>query len=148
LLTKTTFMNGFNRYVILADDDNDDIVLMEEAFNRKKLPEKLVSVKNGDELIKHLYAINDKRRWPRLILLDLNMPGKNGRETLVELKAHPYLKTIPVVIYSTTNDHKEIKECYELGANSYVVKPAAFEKLLRTVEIIQAYWCQTAVVSF
>ena len=139
-------MQGSYRYVLLADDDKDDVVLMEEAFYRKGVTEKLASVKDGNELLKYLYALNDRSKWPRLILLDLNMPGKGGRETLIELKQHHSLKMIPVVIYSTTSDQSEIKQCYELGANSYVVKPAAFEKLLHAVDNIRSYWCQTAAV--
>lgn len=139
-------MPGSYRYVLLADDDKDDVVLMEEAFYRKGVTEKLVSVKDGDELLTYLYALNDSSKWPRVILLDLNMPGKGGRETLAELKQHRSLKTIPVVIYSTTSDQTEIKQCYELGANSYVVKPSGFEKLLITVENIHSYWFQTAAV--
>jgi CheY-like chemotaxis protein len=142
------FMHSMNRYVLIADDDSDDIILMEEAFRRKKITEKLVSVRNGFALLNHLYSITDSAEWPKLILLDLNMPLKNGRDTLTEIKQDPLLKKIPVVIYSTTDNQQEIKRCYELGANSYVVKPSAFEQILSTVEAIHNYWCQTASVAF
>ena len=141
-------MNVSDRYVLIADDDKDDIDLMEEAFRRKKIAEKLVSVQNGIELLNHLHSISDGSQWPQFILLDLNMPEKDGRETLIEIKQHASLKKIPVIIYSTTDDRREIKECYELGANSYVVKPVIFDKLLHTVEMIHAYWCKTATVAF
>lgn len=141
-------MNNINRYVLIADDDRDDIILMEEAFRRKRIAEELISVNNGYALLNHLYSITDSSQWPQLILLDLNMPLKNGRDTLTELKQDPLLKKIPVIIYSTTDNQQEIKRCYELGANSYVVKPAAFEQILATVEAIHTYWCQTASVAF
>jgi len=141
-------MYGSHRYVLFADDDKDDISLMEEAFRKKNITEKLVSVQNGNELLNYLYSINGNNKLPQLILLDLNMPAKGGKETLAELKQHASLKTIPVIIYSTSDNPIEIKECYKLGANSYVVKPTTFDKLLQTIEVIHSYWCKTATVSF
>jgi len=141
-------MDISSRYVLIADDDKDDIALIEEAFRRKNINEKLVSVHNGTELLNHLYSISDSSQWPQIILLDLNMPEKDGRETLIEIKQHASLKKIPVIIYSTTDDRREIKKCYELGANSYVIKPVVLEKLLYTVEMIHAYWNKTATVAF
>jgi len=74
------------------------------------------------------------------MLLDLNMPKKDGREVLKELKLHPELKKIPVVIFSTTNNEQEMRRCYELGANSYITKPNSFENLLKTVAALRSYW--------
>jgi CheY-like chemotaxis protein len=79
-------------------------------------------------------------------LMDLNMPKKNGREALQELKQHPIYKSIPVIVYTTTKNEQEIRRCYELGANSYVVKPARFEALLKVVEDIRSYWFNTVSI--
>jgi CheY-like chemotaxis protein len=84
--------------------------------------------------------------FPGFILLDLNMPKKDGREVLKELKQHHLYKRIPVVIFTTTNNEAEIKRCYELGANTYVVKPANFDMLLSVLSDIRNYWLQTASI--
>ena len=77
------------------------------------------------------------------MLLDLNMPKKDGREVLKEIKLHPTLKKIPVIIFSTTNNELEMKRCYELGANSYITKPNSFECLIKTVAALRSYWTQS-----
>ncbi len=141
-------MNQTDWYVLMADDDKDDIVLVEEVFRQKKIREKLVGVTSGYALLDYLDAAVNTDRWPRLILLDLNMPGKNGIETLITIKERPRLKKIPVVIFSTSCDYSEIARCYELGANSYVIKPVGFDKLQYTIEMIHAYWCKTVSVAF
>jgi CheY-like chemotaxis protein len=74
------------------------------------------------------------------------MPKKSGREALQEIKQHPVFKTIPVIVYTTTKNESEIKRCYELGANTYIVKPARFEALLKVVEGIRSYWLTTASI--
>src|SRR5690606_7056081 len=78
--------------------------------------------------------------FPRFVLLDLNMPKKDGREVLKEIKQDPQLQQIPVVIFSTTNNEQEMRRCYELGANSYITKPNSFEALVRTVAALRSYW--------
>ena len=75
-------MNSINRYVILAEDDEDDLSLLKEAFQRKQIKEELISVRDGNELLKNLYSIEDGNKWPQFILLDLNMAGKNGRDAV------------------------------------------------------------------
>ncbi len=107
-------------------------------------------MENGVELLKFLNDIsqNSSREsvFPGFILLDLNMPKKSGREVLQEIKQHPVFKTIPVIVYTTTKNESEIKRCYELGANTYIVKPARFEALLKVVEGIRSYWLTTASI--
>jgi CheY-like chemotaxis protein len=83
---------------------------------------------------------------PGFILLDLNMPKKDGREVLMEIKQHPVFKKIPVIVFTTTKNEIEIKRCYELGANSYIVKPISFDALLKVIENIRSYWFQTASI--
>ena len=107
-------------------------------------------VENGIELLKFLYSIEEKnpkeRHYPSFILLDLNMPKKDGREALKEIKQHPIFKKIPVIIFTTTKSENEIRRCYELGANTYIVKPVSFDALIKVVEDIREYWFNTASI--
>jgi CheY-like chemotaxis protein len=137
-------------FILIAEDDADDRFLLQTAFDEKGFNDKIEFVENGVELIKYLDAIATKNTeeasYPGFILLDLNMPKKNGREALQELKQHPIFKSIPVIVYTTTKNEMEIRRCYELGANSYIVKPARFEALLKVVEDIRTYWLHTASI--
>jgi CheY-like chemotaxis protein len=137
--------------ILIAEDDADDRYLIQTAFDEKGYSEKIDFVENGVELLNYLDSIyQDKRteekNYPGFILLDLNMPKKDGREVLKELKQHPVFKKIPVIIFTTTKNELEIKRCYELGANSYVVKPISFDALLKVVENIRSYWFYTASI--
>jgi CheY-like chemotaxis protein len=137
-------------FILVADDDADDRFLIQTAFKENGYNDKIEFVENGVELLKFLNDIsqNSSREsvFPGFILLDLNMPKKSGREVLQEIKQHPLFKTIPVIVYTTTKNESEIKRCYELGANTYIVKPARFEALLKVVEGIRSYWLTTASI--
>ncbi len=136
-------------YIIIAEDDADDRFLLQAAFEENGFADRLQFVENGVEVLEYLDAlkqVDKERRLPRFILLDLNMPKKDGREVLKELKQHPELKKIPVVIFSTTNNEQEMRRCYELGANSYITKPNSFESLLKTVAALRSYWMQTTSI--
>lgn len=137
-------------FILIAEDDADDRFLLQTAFDEKGYSDRIEFVENGVELIKFLEDIlkrnSDGLDFPGFILLDLNMPKKNGREALQELKQHPRFKSIPVIVYTTTKNEQEIRRCYELGANSYVVKPARFESLLKVVEEIRNYWLNTVSI--
>lgn len=138
-------------FILIAEDDADDRFLFKTAFEEKGYEDDIEFVENGIELLKFLYAIEEKkpkeRQYPSFILLDLNMPKKDGREVLKEIKQHPEFKKIPVVVFTTTNSENEIRRCYELGANTYVVKPVSFDSLLKVVEEIRKYWQNAAPVS-
>lgn len=138
-------------FILIAEDDADDRFLFKTAFEEKGYEDDIEFVENGIELLKFLYAIEEKnpkeRHYPSFILLDLNMPKKDGREVLKEIKQHPEFKKIPVVVFTTTNSENEIRRCYELGANTYVVKPVSFDSLLKVVEEIRKYWQNAAPVS-
>lgn len=136
-------------FILIAEDDLDDRFLLQTAFNEKGYNDKLEFVENGVELIEFLTKIqnNDSQySYPYFILLDLNMPKKDGRETLKEIKEHPVFKKIPIVVFTTTKNESEIKLCYELGANTYVVKPESFEGLTRVLQDIRNYWYNSAAI--
>lgn len=136
-------------FILVAEDDADDRFLLQTAFDEKGYSGRLEFVENGIELIAYLNERQnrDKNRYPKFIMLDLNMPGKDGREVLRELKQHEHYKKIPIVIFTTAGSENEIRRCYEMGANSYVVKPLNFNDLLCTIGQIGAYWLDTASVA-
>jgi two-component system response regulator len=138
-----------NTFILIAEDDADDRFLLQAAFEENGFKDTLQFVENGVEIIEYLNNImsgKNSLNFPRFILLDLNMPKKDGREVLKELKQHPELKKIPVVIFSTTNNEQEMRRCYELGANSYITKPNSFESLLKTVAALRSYWTHTGTI--
>lgn len=137
--------------ILIAEDDADDRYLLQTAFMEKGYSEKIDFVENGVELLNYLDNVYTNENLevnalPGFILLDLNMPKKDGREVLKEIKQHPVFKKIPVIVFTTTKNEIEIKRCYELGANSYIVKPISFDALLKVVENIRSYWYQTASI--
>ena len=137
-------------FILIAEDDADDQFLLQTAFSENGYTDRIEFVENSVELLRFLNDIETQSTtetaYPGFIMLDLNMPKKNGREALLEIKQHPVFKTIPVIVYTTTKSEAEIKRCYELGANTYIVKPARFEGLLKTVSDIRRYWLQTASI--
>jgi two-component system response regulator len=139
-----------NIYILVAEDDADDRFLLETAFAENGFKGKLEFVENGVELLEYLRnlksAEGNEHPLPGFILLDLNMPKKDGREVLKEIKEDPRFKKIPVIVFTTTKNENEINRCYELGANTYVVKPVGFENLVRTIEDIRSYWFSTAQI--
>ena len=137
-------------FILIAEDDADDRYLLRSAFEENGYRDKLEFVENGVEMIEYLHKIvagENEAPMPRFILLDLNMPKKDGREVLKEIKQNPVLNKIPIIILSTTNNEQEMRRCYELGANSYITKPNSFESLIKTVAALRSYWVQTTSVS-
>ncbi len=132
--------------ILIAEDDADDRFLIQTAFEEKGFEDKLDFVENGIELMSYLNTAAQKT-IPRIILLDLNMPKKDGREILYELKQHHLFKRIPIIVFTTTKNEKEIRNCYDLGANTYIVKPTSFDGLLSIVEQIHFYWEHAAAIS-
>lgn len=133
-------------FILIAEDDADDRFLLQSAFEENGYGDKLHFVENGLEVIDYLDTLLQSKsevRTPRFILLDLNMPKKDGREVLREIKQHPDFKHIPVIIFSTTNNELEMKKCYDLGANSYITKPNSFESMIKTVAALRSYWIHT-----
>ena len=132
--------------ILIAEDDADDRFLLKAAFEENGFTDKLHFVENGVEVLEFFNTLSregNEAIMPRFILLDLNMPKKDGREVLKELKQNDLLKKIPVIIFSTTNNEHEMRRCYELGANSYITKPNSFENLIKTVAAFRSYWIHT-----
>jgi CheY-like chemotaxis protein len=137
--------------ILIAEDDADDRYLLEAAFDENGFKDKLHFVENGLQVLDFLTALKTNEAmqdWPRFILLDLNMPKKDGREVLREIKQHEVFKKIPVIVFSTTNNEMEMRRCYELGANSYITKPNSFEGLIKTVAALRAYWLFTSSIPY
>ena len=131
--------------ILMADDDEDDILLTQKALNQGKLLNKLYCVRDGEELLDYLFhrgAYTDGAEAPRpgVILLDLNMPKKDGREALKEIKAHPDVKDIPIVVFTTSKAEEDIYRSYRLGVNSFITKPVTFERLVEVMQMLGKYW--------
>ena len=133
--------------ILMADDDEDDRLMTKEALEEARLLNTIDFVHDGVELIQYLknespYEDAGENPRPDLILLDLNMPRKSGREALEEIKADPKLKRIPVVILTTSEADTDIIRSYDLGASSFIVKPVSFDGLVKTMEGLSQYWTQ------
>lgn len=131
--------------ILMADDDPDDRLLVKEAFEENRLINELATVEDGEELMDFLYKrgkFAESTVTPGLILLDLNMPRKSGHEALREIKADPKLRRLPVVILTTSKAEEDIIRSYDLGVNSFIVKPVTFEALVELIKEIDKYWFQ------
>ena len=133
--------------VLVADDDPEDCLLIKDAFNEGLLLNGLRFVEDGEELMDYLrhqgkYKAPTSSPRPGIILLDLNMPKKDGREALKEIKSDPDLKSIPVVILTTSKVEEDILRSYNLGANSYITKPVTFAGLVTAIKTLGKYWLQ------
>jgi CheY-like chemotaxis protein len=131
--------------ILLADDDADDRKLTADAFAENRLANQLHCVEDGEELMDYLhrrgnYETLRNEPLPGLILLDLNMPRKDGREALNEIKSDPDLRRIPIVVLTTSKAEEDIVRSYDLGVNSYVTKPVTFKSLVELVKVLGRYW--------
>jgi CheY-like chemotaxis protein len=131
--------------ILMADDDQDDCLLIKEAFLESSLTNTLRFVEDGEALLDYLfrrgkYADELQFPYPDLILLDLNMPKKDGREALREIKSHPDFRRIPIVILTTSKEEEDIHKSYTLGANSFITKPVSFQGLVEMVRSLGLYW--------
>jgi CheY-like chemotaxis protein len=131
--------------ILIADDDDDDRVLARDALAESRLANDLRFVCDGEELLEYLRRVGkyaDPKLSPRpgLILLDLNMPRMDGREALREIKADPELRSIPVVVLTTSKAEEDIYKTYDLGVNSFISKPVTFEGLVAIMHALRRYW--------
>lgn len=132
--------------ILIADDDADDRMLIEDAFRESRLSNPLAFVENGEELLHYLRCQGKfegrTSPAPRLILLDLNMPKMDGRTALKHLKADPELRRIPVVVLTTSKAEEDILRTYDLGVSSFITKPVTFQGLVDVVRALNSYWIE------
>ncbi len=131
--------------ILMADDDEEDRMLTKEAWETNRSANDFRFVVDGEELMEYLkrrgkYADPADSPCPGLILLDLHMPKKDGREALQEIKAAPQLRRIPVVVLTTSKAEEDVLRSYDLGANSYITKPVTFAGLVRIAKELRKYW--------
>jgi CheY-like chemotaxis protein len=129
----------------MADDDEDDRLMAKEALEEARLTNDLNFVEDGEELMDYLhrrgkFSDPDSSPRPGLILLDLNMPRKDGREALKEIKSDPNLRRIPIVVLTTSKTEEDIYRTHDLGVNSFITKPVAFEGLVEVMKSLAIYW--------
>ncbi len=131
--------------ILLAEDDENDLFFMQRAFNQSQIANPLHHVKDGEDAIAYLKGegeFADRTRFPLpyLILLDLKMPRKNGFEVIQWIREQPGLKRFPIVVLTSSKEDPDINRAYELGANTYLVKPVKFEGLVEMMKTLKLYW--------
>lgn len=133
--------NAKTAKVVIADDDESAVELLREAFERSSLQCELDAVFSGQQLLDYLrkdsLAVEER---PSLILLDLNMPGKDGRQTLTEIKGDPDLRDIPIIIMTSSELEEDIEKSYQSGVNAYLKKPSVFADLVKMTTAIKEFW--------
>lgn len=137
--------------MLLAEDDFDDRYLISEALDESGVENQLYIVENGEDLLDYLKnrgKYNDKEKFPRpgLILLDLNMPLMDGREALAKIKQDPDLKTIPIVVLTTSQADDDVQETYGLGITGFITKPMTFSGLVEIMKSVGNYWFQSVTL--
>jgi CheY-like chemotaxis protein len=133
-------MSDCSRPILLVEDNPVDIDLTRRAFLRQKIGNPVEIARDGEEAVAWIKRWEGGEPRPVLILLDLKLPRVNGLEVLRQLKMHPQFSAIPVVILTTSSEDSDVKTAYELGANSYIVKPVDFDKFQRVVQQVELYW--------
>lgn len=133
--------------ILMADDDEEDRMLVADAIQETGAKADLHFVGDGEELLDYLhrrgrFAAPEAAPRPSLILLDLNMPRKDGREALQEIKRDPQLRRIPIVVLSTSKANDDVMRSYSLGASSFISKPGSFDGLVRVMEALRHYWLE------
>ena len=134
--------------ILLVEDSDDDYLMTLRAFNKAMLRNEMIRVSTGDEALDYLYQKNQyaQAKKPLLILLDLNLPGTDGKEVLRVVKNDETLKSIPVVVLTTSNDERDINVCYLAGANTYIKKPVEFTGFLETIASLKNFWLEVSIL--
>lgn len=133
--------------ILIAEDDADDRLLAQEALDRIETTKSVEFVENGEELMDYLlrrgsYSHLNNSPQPCLLIIDLNMPKKDGREAIKEIKTNPHLRQIPIIVFTTSKDPDDICNTYQLGINSYIAKPPSFEELTKIMKTLIEYWAE------
>jgi CheY-like chemotaxis protein len=137
--------------ILLVEDSPEDFEATLRAFRRSGLKNPIVRCEDGEEALDYLhrrgaYAAPEKSPRPGVVLLDLNLPGTDGRQVLAEIKAADRLKDIPVVVLTTSSDERDIKACYQAGANSYIQKPVDIDGFVKAIERLNGYWFEVVIL--
>jgi CheY-like chemotaxis protein len=136
-----------NEYILLVEDDSNDVMLIQRAFQRAGLKSALKIVRDGSQAIDYLrgfgsYADRSKYPLPFMLLLDLKMPGTSGFEVLQWVRSQPEFKRLLIVVLTSSNLQADVDRAYELGANSYLVKPVEFEEMVNMIARFEIYWTE------
>jgi CheY-like chemotaxis protein len=140
-----------SRPLLVVEDSDEDFEALGWAFESAALTNPVYRCTTGDDALDFLhqngkYNAEQVMPSPALILLDLNLPGTDGREVLEEIKQDTNLKTIPVVVLSTSSNPKDIESCYQKGANTYLVKPVDFDQFMKQIQVFCRYWFEAAII--
>ncbi len=140
-----------NQVILLVEDSPVDYETTVRALKKAGVSNNIQHCEDGDQALDYLFhrgSYNDRTKYPKpgLILLDLNLPGTDGREVLAELKGCDELKKVPVVVLTTSSDEKDIEQCYEHGANSYILKPVDIEGFFTAIERLTNYWFDIVIL--
>ena len=134
--------------ILVVEDSVEDFTALSRAFRKNAVPNPVLRCEDGDQALEYLKGQGKHPSWPSqlpgIILLDLNMPGTDGRAVLDVLKSDPTLHTIPVIVFTTSTNSADIAECYRLGANSYLTKPIGYPALEEKVRLIIRYWLEAS----
>jgi two-component system response regulator len=140
-----------NQPILLVEDSPEDYETTQRAFRKSGLRNPIFRCADGDEALDYLfhrgqYADAGKAPRPGVILLDLNLPGTDGRAVLTEIKNHPSLKQIPVIVLTTSSDQRDVDACYGAGASSYIQKPVDLDGFMRAMERLNDYWFEVVIL--
>ncbi len=135
-------------YILIAEDDPDDQYLLRQAIRECSMDIQLDCIPDGSYVVEYLKSrlLNETESLPKIILLDLNMPSLDGKTVLHLIKSDKNFKHIPVVMFTTSNLESDVRDCYDLGANSYVVKPLGYPELRETIEIVCRHWLKVVTL--
>lgn len=137
------------RHLIIVEDNEDDFEAVSRALRTVGVESNIEWYKNGKDALSYMDSLVQKKSnddFPHLIILDLNIPGIDGRKMLGTIKQNPEIRSIPVIIFSTSADMEDIAHCYANGANTYIQKPLTFSKLKEVCHSIKNYWFDTAAI--
>jgi chemotaxis family two-component system response regulator Rcp1 len=139
------------RTILLVEDNPADIKITQRALRESELSVELVVVRDGQQAVEYLlrqgtYAHDESWRVPELILLDLNLPRLTGREVLERIRSTPMLRSVPVVVLTTSRRREDVQEVYAAGANTYIEKPQDFRRFVDVLRTIHGYWLDTAIL--
>lgn len=135
--------------VLMVEDCEEDREAVARALSKTGLKLRLDTCESGDDALEYLYGrgrFSERAGRPQLVILDLNLPGTDGREVLLDIKSNPRLRSIPVIVMTTSEDVRDVETSYQFGANSYLVKPVDIGQLQRSIAALAAFWFETAVL--